>query len=282
MLADIRLLMWAFNAIKSVVARTDLKLRCRSAAEPEARYRFNRTPGEQRTPTRCRTSEGFHKDNVRRRSRAAKKANDSQMTPALHLPVVYNLGTCLSALCGWRLETQCLCILMSLTAYASITASEFSAACEALEVTSSDRLDGTAWVSLKWTGAELRIKQRRYIEGKRSDGRGYGFEVKDQYDEIEEDIIDGDDAEDVLSQLAVSDSIKSTRTEVVEVDFSVTLSPIYSVPILWFTSLTLRTIDQVHDALLPKHLDESLRSVGVMGGISQAVSGAFSLYFLQI
>ncbi len=171
---------------------------------------------------------------------------------------------------------------MLLAAYPSITASEFSAACEALEVTSSDRLDGTGWVSLKWTGEELRIKQRRHIEREGSDGKACWVEVKDQSDEIEEEISDADDTEDALSQHGVSTPLKNTQTEVIEVDFSVTLSPTYSVPILWFTSLALRTIDHIHKTLLPNHLAESLRSVGVMGGISQAVSGGFPLHVSQV
>ncbi|RMZ82811.1 hypothetical protein DV737_g1882, partial [Chaetothyriales sp. CBS 132003] len=56
-----------------------------------------------------------------------------------------------------------------------------------------------------------------------------------------------------------------------DIDFSITYSLTYSVPVLWFWSPKLKTIEQVH-GMVADHLDEALRSVGIMGGISQAVS----------
>ena len=57
----------------------------------------------------------------------------------------------------------------------------------------------------------------------------------------------------------------------VHIDFSITLSPTYSVPVLWFTSNDLKAVDDVHELLLAPHLREPVRNVGVMGGISRAV-----------
>lgn len=47
--------------------------------------------------------------------------------------------------------------------FPSISRLEFADACKALEDRSSDRLEGTDWVSVKWTGSELLIKQRKNI-----------------------------------------------------------------------------------------------------------------------
>ena len=57
----------------------------------------------------------------------------------------------------------------------------------------------------------------------------------------------------------------------IQVDFSIILSPTYSVPVLWFSSNDLRTVTSVHNLLLAAHLRDSVRSVGIMGGISRAV-----------
>ncbi|RMZ80735.1 hypothetical protein DV738_g2607, partial [Chaetothyriales sp. CBS 135597] len=116
---------------------------------------------------------------------------------------------------------------MLLTAYPSITRDEFQQACQAFESRCQDgrRLDGTDWLSVTWTGEEVRIKQRR----------------KEQWSDEEEQII----------------------------NFSIAYSSTYSVPVLWFWSLRLSTAAHVH-AIVAEHLDQAVRSVGVMGAISQA------------
>lgn len=45
--------------------------------------------------------------------------------------------------------------------FPSISILEFAEACKAIENRSADRLDGTDWVSVSWTGSELLIKQRK-------------------------------------------------------------------------------------------------------------------------
>lgn len=58
------------------------------------------------------------------------------------------------------------------------------------------------------------------------------------------------------------------------VEFSITLSPTYSVPILWFRCPAIKSLEELHQLLVPSHLHESIRNVGVLGGISQAVSAS--------
>ncbi|RMD44274.1 hypothetical protein DV735_g774, partial [Chaetothyriales sp. CBS 134920] len=53
------------------------------------------------------------------------------------------------------------------------------------------------------------------------------------------------------------------------IDFSIAYSPTYSVPVLWFWSPRLTTTVHVH-ALVAEHLAQAVRSIGVMGAISQA------------
>lgn len=55
-----------------------------------------------------------------------------------------------------------------LSVYPSITVAEFSLACEALEQRCHDRLGGTRWLSVKWTGDELRIRQNGSIAATKS------------------------------------------------------------------------------------------------------------------
>lgn len=52
--------------------------------------------------------------------------------------------------------------------FPSISDAEFQAACKALENRSFDRLNGTDWLSVRWTGEELVIKQRRQISNSNS------------------------------------------------------------------------------------------------------------------
>jgi len=51
----------------------------------------------------------------------------------------------------------------TLQAFPSITEDEFQQACRALEDRSSDKLDGTDWLGVRWTGKELIVKQKRAV-----------------------------------------------------------------------------------------------------------------------
>ena len=45
--------------------------------------------------------------------------------------------------------------------YPSIDPEEFAIACAAFEERCHDSLDGTSWLSVKWTGQDLQIRQTR-------------------------------------------------------------------------------------------------------------------------
>lgn len=55
-------------------------------------------------------------------------------------------------------------------AFPAITEPEFRAACKALENRCFDKLNDTDWLSVHCTDEELRVKQRRFIEGTRASG----------------------------------------------------------------------------------------------------------------
>ncbi|EXJ75827.1 uncharacterized protein A1O5_00334, partial [Cladophialophora psammophila CBS 110553] len=156
----------------------------------------------------------------------------------------------------------------SLRAFPAITQQEFSEACRAWEQRSSDRISETDWLSVRWTGEELLITQRRKItckDGKRRTPSDHGDAQKDELIDmgIEDSIIKDTLAPDV-------DNLESLI-----VDFSITLSPIYSVPVLWFICRYDRvnkalSLDQIYEWLVPEPSLTSLRGIGVMGGISMA------------
>lgn len=76
--------------------------------------------------------------------------------------------------------------MASLLAFPSITPEEFSQACEALESRSEDRLAGTDWLSVRWTGEELLIKEIRKLRGNdRASDEESGSEAEDEL--VEED-----------------------------------------------------------------------------------------------
>lgn len=59
--------------------------------------------------------------------------------------------------------------------------------------------------------------------------------------------------------------------------FSITLSPTYAVPVLWFGARDIRSLDDLYRILVPQHLRGAVADVSVLGGITQAVSmGPFS------
>ncbi|KAK6354340.1 hypothetical protein TWF730_008747 [Orbilia blumenaviensis] len=94
-----------------------------------------------------------------------------------------------------------------------------------------------------------------------------GDEDGDFNAEIEEDEEDDDDPEEFIRPL-------STPTH--RVTYSITLSPIYSVPILHFsintpppTPPTPVSLDDVYELLVPPSKREEVRGLGVQGGISQ-------------
>lgn len=166
---------------------------------------------------------------------------------------------------------------MKLQAYPSLTEQEFEAACETFEKRCHDRLSGTDWLSLKWTGKELQICQQRSNRREEEASAGDNIPAEDL---IDEDEIDEEGVDETLCSFVVPCPESSSTDggqvlrrlrEAIQVAFSITLSPTYSVPVLWLSSPILMAVDDVHRGLLADHLRESVRDVGVMGGISQAV-----------
>ena len=81
-----------------------------------------------------------------------------------------------------------------LDSYPSIRQDEFEKACTDLERRCHDGLSDTDWLSVKWTGEELRIAQRRVTEDKadervvEEEGNGNRSESEEvETDEIEEE-----------------------------------------------------------------------------------------------
>ncbi|KAJ4548167.1 hypothetical protein HRR76_000777 [Exophiala dermatitidis] len=89
-----------------------------------------------------------------------------------------------------------------------------------------------------------------------------------------------DDVEPIEDAEAFSETFVPPKDQCqsLTVDFSITLSPTYYVPVLWFSCHTPSSgdkplsIEHVYDWLVPHRFRMSLGNVGVMGGISMAVS----------
>ncbi|EXJ81349.1 hypothetical protein A1O3_07639, partial [Capronia epimyces CBS 606.96] len=155
--------------------------------------------------------------------------------------------------------------MAALQAFPSISEAEFAEACQALESRALDRLDGTDWLSVRWSGEDLFIKQRRRAMDSGQDGRN---ENPDEA-RSEENM---DNVEDACPETLVPNR---HGFDSFSIDFSVTLSPTYCVPVLWFSRQPNAdekafSLEQVYSQLVPHTLHAPLQSVGVMGGISTA------------
>ncbi|KIW72144.1 hypothetical protein PV04_00363 [Phialophora macrospora] len=167
--------------------------------------------------------------------------------------------------------------MCSVRAFPAITEDEFSAACKALERRSADHLSDTDWLGVRWTGEELLIRQRRKISLCSGDNGVAGDQRKDAIEtEAEKEVI-----EDMIEDEVEDASIKDTRAsrcsedDCLIVEFSIILSPTYCVPALWFSCQSVPhrqpiTLDRIYEQLVPQPSSASLRSVGVLGGISMA------------
>lgn len=82
--------------------------------------------------------------------------------------------------------------MAALQAFPALTQDEFSTACKALEQRSEDKLNDTKWLSVKWTGEELLIRQTRKAfcnelnPGKSEGGGGQMDEGEDIEDLVED------------------------------------------------------------------------------------------------
>jgi hypothetical protein len=66
--------------------------------------------------------------------------------------------------------------------FPAITVQEFAAACESLEARCADGLHATDWLSIRWTGEELLIKQKREQARDRKDN------LIEEGDNVDEDV----------------------------------------------------------------------------------------------
>ncbi|KAL2438757.1 hypothetical protein ABEF95_013690 [Exophiala dermatitidis] len=160
--------------------------------------------------------------------------------------------------------------MATLQAFPSLTRPEFVQACKALEDRCADGLDDTDWLSVRWTGEELLIKQKRRIQSLHHQEKNNSPSNGQQPSE--------DDAELVEDAEAFSETFVSPKDQCqsLTVEFSITLSPTYYVPVLWFSCQgpssggKQLSIEHVYDWLVPRTFRTSLGNVGVMSGISMA------------
>ncbi|ETI29174.1 hypothetical protein G647_01627 [Cladophialophora carrionii CBS 160.54] len=159
--------------------------------------------------------------------------------------------------------------MRSLEAFPAITKDEFCKACKALERRSADSISDTDWLSVRWSGEELLIRQRRNTllhSGSRRLASDQGTNTGE--------VGGKEDFENIVEDEVEDSSIKDTDTCLI-VDFSVILSPTYCVPVLWFSchhgpEKRPITLDQIYEQLVPQPSSAPLRGVGVLGGISMA------------
>ncbi|KAK5286857.1 hypothetical protein LTR43_009736 [Exophiala xenobiotica] len=163
--------------------------------------------------------------------------------------------------------------MASLETFPSISDAEFQAACQALEDRCFDKLNGTDWLSVRWTrGGELVIKERRPIKNSSPTRPKNNKENKRLEDEDEENVEDGSGSDNPDIILRHNDVDPDSDSLVIH--FSITLSPTYRVPVLWFWCQQPQArslhLEQIYDLLVPRTSQAPLRGVGVMGGISMA------------
>ena len=91
-----------------------------------------------------------------------------------------------------------------LDSYPSLTAAEFTEGCKNLEARCHDRLSGTDWLSVKWTGRELLIGQTTRLASRHAnEGDIYDAGEGNESEEIEFDGM-GDEEEEVCKLLVIS------------------------------------------------------------------------------
>jgi hypothetical protein len=113
-----------------------------------------------------------------------------------------------------------------LSVYPSITSTEFQSACEALEQRCHNRLDGTNWLVVNWTGSELRIRQTRSLATPLPSAASPSITESSKRDGdaefVAEDEIDDDDDETVRfllqCSIIVTDNSIARRSYNLELD----------------------------------------------------------------
>ena len=125
-----------------------------------------------------------------------------------------------------------------LDGYPSITEGQFRDACEVFEKRSHDRLDGTSWHIVRWTGVELLIREQRTLSAKCAPMQD-AVQMNGGPNDLAVEDIEEDGVVMVCSWLTLKlrasahmmqlDRCERSDTSYVEVDFSITLSPTYRI-----------------------------------------------------
>ncbi|KAK2871924.1 hypothetical protein FQN49_002701 [Arthroderma sp. PD_2] len=158
---------------------------------------------------------------------------------------------------------------MNLSTFPFLTANEFSQSCQGFvdRVHAYEgQLGSPGWADVRFDNASepvLVVRKFIYLHATDSDTKSPA-EEGDLETENEEDA-EIDDPEALVRQPA---SIQKY-----EVEYNITLSPTYQVPVLYFflrdgPSCRPNELDRVYDLLIPAQFRSELREVGVMGGIS--------------
>lgn len=103
---------------------------------------------------------------------------------------------------AYDLYLVCQLYLLMLGFYPSIDTDEFVSACISLEKRCHDNLDGTSWLSVRWTGQELQIRETRLHSDVNSADHAVGgheaVEVDHGHPVIGSDMEDDDDDQVVV------------------------------------------------------------------------------------
>jgi Autophagocytosis associated protein, active-site domain len=166
--------------------------------------------------------------------------------------------------------------------FPSITEEEFHQGCQAFYETAVRASESAAVLQLAFHNDVLSIREEYLIAGS-NDSRGEATDtIRNEIDELtdEEDhevrimmilLVEPDSAMKIMSR-----PLQSSAKDTILVEFSILRSPIYQVPVLWFTlnavpSNALTGIEAIYQYLVPETTRPGLRQIGVMGGISMAV-----------
>ena len=163
-------------------------------------------------------------------------------------------------------------------AYPSLTDAEFCQAGNELVQICEENLAASNWKSVRWVEDELQIQQTRNGPHRESHiDDEPGVSDIDEQDLVAMFLVLLRNANGYFQE-AVDRSSALTCTNVT-IDFSLMLSPTYQVPVLWFrfssqVPTTVTALDRVYETIVLPACRDGLRQMGVLGGISIAVSTA--------
>ncbi|KAL1993024.1 hypothetical protein VTN49DRAFT_3781 [Thermomyces lanuginosus] len=150
-----------------------------------------------------------------------------------------------------------------LSAFPLLTRDEFCRACDAfvsrVHTASSDGLEAHGWRSLKWMSAETCLSISKHVPA---------LEVSTLTESDDTQELPEDEDPEVRSR-----STQSGPSHHLVVHYDIVLSPTYQVPVMYMTIAGFAAVgpsgmDAIYRYLVPSQYGSSLRSSGVMGGIS--------------